>query len=146
MQNPAMKIVDRESGAHWGKPIPPIVNQAFDLLCVVRFALRRFWHCSMFRLVGGELYRLPLRILAALRDQGLRTGPAIPNDPRQHGQMSLREESVFLFACSNDIKGLSREHPWMGPLDQQLAARAYQLGAIALGGMVDASRQKHDKA
>jgi hypothetical protein len=43
--------------------------------------------------------------------------------------MSLSQESIFLFDCSDDIKRLSQKHEWMGPLDQQLAGEAFQSGA-----------------
>lgn len=83
----------------------------------------------MFRVVVVEMYRCNLRILAIKADLDLRYGPAVPADPRQRGQMSFRQESIFLFACSDDIKRLSREHPWMGPIDQQLAGEAFHAGA-----------------
>src|ERR1035437_9024675 len=68
----------------------------------------------------------PLKPLSEFAEPAL---PALPNDPRQTGQMSLRQESTFLFASTDDIIQLSKEHPWMGPLDQQLAGKAYRAGA-----------------
>lgn len=144
IQNTATMAADKERGAHSGRLNSPILDFAYWLRAV-HIALRRSWHGSMFRLVAGEIYRFPFRISANLKNQDLRFGPAIPSDPRQHGQMSLREESRYLFACSNDIKELSAKHPWMGPLDQELAAKAHQLGAIALLGILDSCKQSGDK-
>ena len=107
------------------------------LLVECYLALRGVWRCSTFRLVVCEIGKLPYRIAAILGDSYLRYGPAVPDDPRQNGQMSLRQESKFLFASTDDIKRLSLKHPWMGPLDQQLAGEAYRAGAALAFGISD---------
>jgi hypothetical protein len=57
--------------------------------------------------------------------------------------MSLREESTFLFASTDDIKSLSKEHSWMGPLDQQLAGKAYRAGAALAFRISGSCIEKH---
>lgn len=106
--------------------------------------LRGHWRRSALRLVVCEMCRFPRRISAILEDSNLRLGPALPNDPRQHGQMSLRQESTFLFASTDDIKALSKEHSWMGPLDQQLAGIAYRAGAALAFRISDSCKQSED--
>ena len=91
--------------------------------------VREWWAFSTHRVVVNELCKNPLRISAILRDSLLRYGPAIPTDPRQHGQMSFHEECIYELSCSDDVGRLFQKHPWMGYLDQQLAAEAHQLGA-----------------
>ena len=107
------------------RSIPALKKSALYLYIL----LRGHWRVSTLRLVVCEVCRFPRRISAILKDSNLRLGPALPNDPRQTGQMSLRQESTFLFASTDYIKQLSKEYPWMGSLDQQLAGKAYQEGA-----------------
>jgi hypothetical protein len=87
------------------------------------------WGQSKFRTVVGEICNIYPRIAAILGDPFLKYGPAIPTDPRQHGQMNFQQASIYGSSCSEDIILLSRKHRWMGSLDQQLAAEAHQLGA-----------------
>jgi len=106
--------------------------------------VRRWWLGSRFRLVGDEFRRFPLRIAAMLNDPLLRFGPAIPSDPRRTDQMNLLEQSKLLFACNDDIGALQQAHKWTGPLDAQIAAKAYQAGAALAFRMQDSCSEKPD--
>ena len=106
--------------------------------------VRESWLDSKQRLVADELCRIPRRILAMWADSYLRYGPAIPNDPRRTSRGSLAEESIFGLSCSEGIKQLSRKHEWMGPLDQQLAGEAFQLGASWAFRTLDSCKKADD--
>jgi hypothetical protein len=138
---------DTVSDVHRDKTGFPIhFRVLWHSLRAVLFRIRYHWSGSTFRLVAGEFRRFPLRIAAILSDPLLRLGPAIPDDPRQHGQMSLAEESKYKFACNSDIVRLSRAHKWMGPLDTQIAAKAYQEGFALAFRISDAGSEIRDKA
>lgn len=139
-----MATADKESGAcsrRTGRTTPSLAR----LILGLYIHLRGHWRVSTLRIVVCEVYRFPRRILAILEDSYLRLGPALPSDPRQTGQMSLRQESTFLFGCTDDIKALSMEHPWMGPLDQQLAGKAYRAGAALAFRISDSCKQQDGK-
>lgn len=109
------------------------------------FSLLRYkWEESLFRTVVGEFCKIYLRIAAILGDPMLKYGPAIPDDPRQDGQMPFHKECIYGLSCSEDIKQLSRKHVWIGPLDQQLAAEAHQLGAAWAFRILDSCRENDD--
>lgn len=117
---------DTEPDAGSDRSSPPTVwNFAHRMLGEAR----EWWAFSTHRVVADEVRKSPLRISAILKDSLLKYGPAVPTDPRQHGQMSFREECVYGLSCTRDVEQLLQKHPWMGALDQQLAAEAYQLGA-----------------
>ncbi len=80
----------------------------------------------MFRILAIEIHSLGLRIQAIRANSLIRFGYSLPSF-REIGQrqLSLREEGIVLRACSHDIRKLHTEHPWMGPLDQQVAAQAF---------------------
>jgi hypothetical protein len=107
--------------------------------------LRHRWGESLSRTVVGELCKIYLRIAAILAEPDLKYGPAVPDDPRQSGQMPFHQACIYGLSCSEDIIRLSREHRWMGPLDQQLAAEAHQLGAAWAFRTLDSCRKNDDK-
>jgi hypothetical protein len=110
------------------------------------FSLLRYkWGESLLRTVVGELCNICLRIAAILAEPILKYGPAIPDDPRQDGQMPFHQACIYGLSCSEDIRQLSRKHRWMGPLDQQLAAEAHQLGAAWALRTLDSCRESDDK-
>lgn len=117
----ADKVYDARSGRSHHRPTGMGLSRQFR-------EVHEWWLDSKLRLVAGELYRIFLRISAMWGDSFLRYGPAIPNDPRRTHRGSLAEENTFGSSCSEGIRQLSRKHEWMGPLDQQLAGEAFQLG------------------
>ena len=139
-QNPfissAGKELDARSG-RLGRPMGTVLSRRFR-------EIREWWLDSKQRLVAGELCRIPLRILAMWADSYLRFGPAVPNDPRHTNRASLAEENTFGSSCSEGIKQLSRKHEWMGPLDQQLAGEAFQLGFSSACRILDPCTKEDD--
>jgi hypothetical protein len=107
--------------------------------------IRDWWGDSKQRLVAGEFCRFHLRISAIWRDPYLKYGPALPSDPCRTGRGNLAQENIFLSSCSDGIKQLSQKHEWMGPLDQQLAGEAFQLGASWASRSRDSCKREDDK-
>jgi hypothetical protein len=92
-------------------------------------SLLRRWESSVLKIVIGECYRFPLRILAVLRTPELALGPKVPLTLWDHSPVRLYPPSSFLLACSDHIQHLKNAAPWAGSLEAQLLARAFQLGA-----------------
>jgi hypothetical protein len=134
--------VDAESDALSGKLSYPT---EWHLARRILGAVREWWVFSRHRVVVNEIRKILLRISAILKDSLLKYGPAVPSDPRQHGQMSFRQASIFGLSCSHDVGQLSRKYPWMGDLDQQLAAEAYQLGAAWAFRILDSCNKTDGK-
>lgn len=121
----SIKAADLESRAYSrksGRSMGRLIVRWFPAVWV-------WWGDSTHRVVANEICRISHRISAIAKDSRLKCGPLIPDEPRNHGQMGFRNASIFGSSCSDDVVLLSREHPWMGFLDQQLAAEAYQRGA-----------------
>jgi hypothetical protein len=108
--------------------------------------IREWWLDSKLKLAAGEFYRISRRISAIWADPWLRYGPAIPNDPRLNRLAISVEENTFVLSCSEGMTQLSRKHEWMGPLDQQLAGEAFQLGFSSACGILDPCRKSDGKA
>lgn len=142
-QKPVISSAGRVSDAHWDTP--GFRPKGTGLSCWLR-EVRERWLDSKQRLVAGELCRIHHRILAMWRDRYLRYGPALPNDPRHTSRASLAEESTFVSSCSEGIKQLSRKHEWMGPLDQQLAGEAFQLGFSSACRILGSCKKEDDRA
>lgn len=53
----------------------------------------------------------------------------LPHGPLDQSLETLYPVSSFLLACSESIQGLQTANPWSGPLEAQMAAQAFQLGA-----------------
>ena len=93
------------------------------------FFLRRWWGCSLLRIMLSECYRFPLRIAAILRTSELAYGPVIPLTLCDHSPARLYPPSSFLLACTSHIQQLQSEVRWVGYLEAQLLAQAFQQGA-----------------
>jgi hypothetical protein len=92
-------------------------------------ALLRRWESSLVRTMARELYRIPRRIRAIREMRDVKYSPTIPLKLWDHSPASFRLENSFLLACSRDIEQLTKKHHWSGPLEAQMAAQAFQLGA-----------------
>ena len=92
-------------------------------------AFRRWWGCSIVRLLAAEIYILPRRIQTTLLRSHLRFGYSLPLSPTFDHRESRGQGYEFLCACSEDIKELHRDNLWAGSLDLELAGAAYQAGA-----------------
>jgi len=92
-------------------------------------ALRHRWGCSLVRIVLLEFCNFPLRILAILKTSELGLGAKVPLNLWNHSSENLYPPNNFLLACSEDIQRLQTANPWSGPLEVQMAAQAFQLGA-----------------
>jgi hypothetical protein len=103
------------------RPIPKL--QALSAALLGR------WRCSLARIVLGECYRFPLRILAILRTSESALGPVVPLTLWDHSRARLYPPSNFSLACIDHIQRLQNEAPWAGYLEAQLLARAFQMGA-----------------
>src|SRR5208282_339831 len=83
---------------------------------------------SIWRIVGREIYRWPLRILASRRRSTLSRGIAIPLAPGvDSDSFSLNYD--FARACSEHIQKQSARHPWMAELDLEMLGIAFQEGS-----------------
>ncbi len=142
-KTPVILSADKVSDARWGTR--DRYPKGMDLARWLR-EVRDWWLDSRQKLVAGELCRIPRRILAMWADSYLRYGPAIPNDPRHTSRASLAEENTFVSSCSEGIKQLSRKHEWMGPLDQQLAGEAFQLGFSSACRILGPCKREDDRA
>lgn len=91
--------------------------------------LLRWFHRSTLRLVVLEIRSFPLRIPAALKTHWLRFGCSL-YDPVRGSMGSFEEENRYSRACSSHLRELRRDHPWVTPLDEELASRSHQAGAI----------------
>src|SRR5262249_35990330 len=89
----------------------------------------RRWGCSLLRIMVGEVYRLPLRMAAILRNEDLRFGPELPPSPFGRNLESFYPLNNFVLSCNEDIQQLRGEFAWCGDLEAQLCHRAFQLGA-----------------
>jgi hypothetical protein len=96
---------------------------------VLLASLRRGWGYSSARQAAIELRNFPLRISAILRISEMGFGPTIPPSPSGQRQTNLYPPSTFVLACIAGIEELQRANPWMGHLELQTAAQAFQLGA-----------------
>src|ERR1017187_1907594 len=99
-------------GGHSGMSAPSISSYRRML----SFLLAR-WQGSILRIVGGELYRLPLRIQAILSSPTLRSGAVgIPRDPAADSD-SVSLNHNFAHACSDYILQQKTLNHWIGNLD-----------------------------
>jgi hypothetical protein len=93
------------------------------------FSVRHQWVYSSVRQVAIELCKCPLRIFAILRTPEMGFGPTIPPSQSGQRQPNLYPPSKFALACIEGIQELRHANPWMGNLELQMAAQAFQLGA-----------------
>ncbi len=82
-----------------------------------------WWNHSYARKLAQEICSLPLRIAETLR-RPCHYRYCLPLAPCNLPARSFSER------CSVDIESLRKEYPWVGDLDLQMAARAYQLGCL----------------
>ena len=124
METPRLAASEYGAPSGISSPLPISRLQA---LCA---ALRHRWEYSLARIVLEEFYRFPLRILAILRTSEMLPGEVrLPHGPQDQSLETLYPVSSFLLACSEDIQRLQTANPWSGPLEAQIAAQAFQLGA-----------------
>jgi hypothetical protein len=141
-QNPVISSAEKEPGARLDKLSHPMGMALSRWIA----GIHDWWGESTARLAVGEFYRIPLRISAIWHDPYLKYGPALPSDPRRTDRANLAQENIFLLSCSEGIKQLSQKHEWMGPLDQQLAGEAFQLGASWAFRTLDSCKKAGDTA
>ena len=85
---------------------------------------------SLPRIVVHEICSLLRRIQAILNTPSLQYGPEIPRGMREDNTESFDQENTFQRACTEGISQLSNANHWATRLDLQMAARAFQLGAL----------------
>lgn len=85
---------------------------------------------SLLRILVEETCKFPLRIAAAIRSASLRWGYSIPLYPADQCKGNAALSHSFVSACSANIRQLREgSHRWMGALDSEVAAEAFQAGA-----------------
>ena len=93
-------------------------------------SLRRSYLQSTLRLVGLEIRAFPLRILAIIRSSSLRYGATILAASWDRGIGNVYLENRYARSCMGRIQELQKDHRWLEPLDQEIAARMYRWGAL----------------
>ena len=89
----------------------------------------RWWSRSILRIMGEEICRFPLRILAILRTRSLRDGVPIPLDQKSLDLGSFGVMNSFLLACSEGMQQLRKRHSWIATLEVQIYFQAFAQGA-----------------
>ena len=84
----------------------------------------------MLRIVVLEIRSFPLRIVAAIRTPFLQLGNTLYSASRDRSMGTFEEERKYQRVCSASIKELRRNHPWVGPLDLEIAAQMHRQGAL----------------
>jgi len=87
------------------------------------------WKRSLARTVLMELRNLPRRIVATRKTLLDGCSAEVPLSPWGHNLESFCLENSFLLACIENMQKLESDHSWISPLDVQMLARAFQLGA-----------------
>jgi hypothetical protein len=107
-------------------------GNASRLLAKVLYRLSvplRWYRHSIVRRVAEEVRNFPRRIAAVLAKPFLAWGPTIPLCPVGDSPENFCEVNSWLLACSDDIRQLSNEYPWLGALDFEACFQSYALGA-----------------
>jgi hypothetical protein len=81
-------------------------------------------------LVVLEIRSFPLRIVACIRDPWLRYGSTLYAPCEATSTWSFETENKYSRACMAHIQELQRDHRWLTPLDEELAAQSHLAGAI----------------
>lgn len=92
--------------------------------------LLRAYRQSTLRLLVLEIRSFPLRILAIVRSSSLRYGSMILAANWDHGIGNIYLENRYSRSCIHHIRELQKDHRWLGPLDEEIAARMYRWGAL----------------
>jgi hypothetical protein len=92
--------------------------------------LYRGYRLSTLRLVVIEIRCFPLRIAAATKEPLLRYGNTFHSYQWDDGIGNLDEESKYRRACICRIQELQASHPWVGPIDLDLALYMHRKGAL----------------
>jgi hypothetical protein len=111
--------------AQRGNATLPTSKNGFRLFC-----LRQTGRESLPRIVGHEIYSFFRRIRAILNIPSLQYGPEIPRGMLEDKTESFDQENTFQRACTEGISQLSNANHWATCLDLQMAAKAFQLGAL----------------
>lgn len=92
-------------------------------------ALCQWWGYSRMRLVVWQLRQLPSRIQSILKSPDLRFGWTLPTCSSDRNLVRLGVPSSYQQNCMTGIQRLMTEHSWIGELEAQMAAQAFQYGA-----------------
>ena len=96
---------------------------------IARAFCRHHLERSLVRIVVGEFRSFLRRMATILRTPDTQLGPKLPMTLWNHNPATLYPLSKFALGCSDYIRELRRELGWMGHLETQMAARAFQSGA-----------------
>lgn len=116
----------------------PIVRLKYRL-CVPLW----WWRNSRLRRVVGEIYRIPLRILASLRVPFPYRIPINTPDLSDYGKDAFCLESTYLHSCSENIQNLRNKNHWASYQDLEMVTEAHRLGAEwAIRNLSNESKRK----
>jgi hypothetical protein len=93
-------------------------------------SLLQWYHRSTLRIVALEIRNFPLRIVATIRTPYLRLGNTLFSASRDRSMGNFEDENKYQHVCSASIKELRGNHPWVGPLDLEIAAQMHRRGAL----------------
>ena len=95
-----------------------------------RVSLGQFYLDSTLRLLVLEIRAFPLRILALRQFPLLRLGNTLSAVAWDQGIGNFGQENKYALACMSRIQELRRTHPWVTPLDLEIASHMHRWGAI----------------
>jgi hypothetical protein len=90
----------------------------------------RWYRQSMLRIVVLEIQSFPLRIVAAINTPPLRLGRTLFDLRKDCSMGNFDEENRYERICSASIRELQGNHPWVGPLDLEIATQMHRQGAL----------------
>ncbi len=93
-------------------------------------SLLRRYRQSTLRLLALEILCLPRRIRAIVNDPILRYGNTFQCGLWDDGIGNFQEERRYSHVCMGRIQELRASHPWVGPIDLDLALYMHRKGAL----------------
>ena len=107
-----------------------IVNGLRSKIHRWQVSLHRAYLRSTLRLVALEIRNFPLRIEAIRKHPSIRYGSTILAASWDRGIGNVYLENRYSRSCMSRIQELQKDHHWLGPLDEEIAARMYRWGAL----------------
>jgi hypothetical protein len=92
-------------------------------------APHQWWTHSIVRILAGEFYNFPRRILAVLRKPSLGEGWQLPTDIPDGSPANFYALNNWLQVCSKNTLRLQSQYQWLGSLELEICAQAFALGA-----------------
>ncbi len=109
---------------------PPLASRLRSKFRRIATSPLRWYRQSTLRIVALEISTFHLRIVAAINTPSLRLGRTLYSPQRDRSMGNLDEESRYERICSASIRALQDNHPWVGPLDLEIATQMHRQGAL----------------